>query len=342
MKKPILFTFLLASTMASAQMTSANEPAIGETSTMFLCDSFTVNLDGVTGAAATWDYTSLMGYAGETRVVDVVDPATTTFAASYPTSTKAFQVENALTTYFTSTANDRTSQGFQFYEVSFGDVLATYVNDEQTMVTYPFALGNSVFDSYDGNVDYTYNGFPVTETLIGNAYAWLDGEGTLDLPNGVSVSNVVRYKSIDTAATNVPLIGAAELMRTQYEYYDYADQNLPIFIHTTISIALPGGGAPLAEISMVLSKYQPNYVGISEVNEFTFNVFPNPATNEVRVQGNFPSEATGSIIDQSGRVLKTMNVQNGQAIDIADLAVGVYQFAIEDNGFVTTKTVVKK
>lgn len=323
-------------------MTTGNEPAIGESSTMFLCDSFTVNLDGVTGAAVTWDYTSLMGYAGETKVVDVVDPATTPFAASYPTSTKAFQVENALTTYFTSTATDRTSQGFQFNEATFGDVLATYGNDEQVMVTYPFALGNSVVDTYDGMVDYTYNGFPVSEALVGNAYAWLDGEGTLNLPNGVSLANVVRYKSIDTAATNVPLLGAAELMRVQYEYYDYADQNLPVFIHTTISLALPGGGAPLAQLSMVLSKYEANYVGINEVDEFTFNVFPNPATNEIRVEGEFSAEAKGSIVDQSGRVLKSMNVQNGQTIDIADLAVGVYLLTIQDNGFVTTKTVVKK
>lgn len=341
MKKPILFSLLFVSTMASAQMTDANEPALGETSTMFLCDSFAVNLDAVTGAAVTWDYTTLNGYAGETRVVDVVAPASTPFSASYPTSTKAFQVENALTTYFTSTSTERVSQGFQFNEATFGDVLATYVNDEQTMVTYPFALGNSLTDSYDGDIDYTYNGSQISEALVGNAYAWVDGSGTLDLPNGVSISNVIRYKSIDTAATTVPLLGAANLIRTQYEYYDYASQNLPVFIHTTISLSQPGG-QPLAGLTMVLSKFEGNIVGLNPVNEFTFNVFPNPATDLVRVEGNFTPEAVGSIIDQSGRVLKTMNVQNGQSINIADLAVGSYLFTIEDNGFVTTKTIVKQ
>lgn len=342
MKKPILFTLLLASTMANAQMTTLNEPAIGESTTMFLCDSLTVNLDGVTGAAATWDYSSLLIQTGETRNVGVVDPASTPFAASYPTSTKAFQVENELTTYFTSTASDRTSQGFQFNEPSIGDALATYTINEQTIVTYPFALGNTVVDTYEGGVDYTFNGFPVSESLLGNAYAWLDGEGTMLFPNGVSVPNVVRYKSVDTAATNIPVLGPAELRRTQYEYYDYASQNLPIFIHTTIGLATLGGGAPLVEFSMILSKYEGDYMAINEINGFTFKVFPNPATNEVKVQGSFSSEATGSIIDQSGRVLKTMNVQNGQTIDIADLAVGSYLFTIEDNGFVTTKTIVKK
>jgi hypothetical protein len=342
MKKILLSTFLFASVAVNAQMTSANEPAIGETSNMFLCDSFTVNLDAVSGVGVTWDYTSVVGYPGEIRVVDVVAPASTAYAASYPTSTKAFQVENALTTYFTSSPTERTSQGFQFYEVSFGDVLATYTGDEQTMVTYPFLQGNSISDTYDGMVDYSYNGFPVSEALIGNSYAWIDGSGTLDLPGGVSLSNVIRYKSMDTAATTVPLLGAAELMRTQYEYYDYADQNLPVFIHTTISLALPGGGAPLATITMVLSKYEANYASIDDINEFTFNVFPNPATDMISIKGNFSAEATGSIIDQSGRVLETMNVQNGQSINISDLATGSYFFAIEDNGFITTKTIVKK
>ncbi|MFT6244779.1 MAG: hypothetical protein ACJA0U_001302 [Salibacteraceae bacterium] len=342
MKKILLSIFLFASVGVNAQMTAANEPVIGETSNMFLCDSFTVNLDAVSGVGVTWDYTSVVGYPGEIRVVDVVAPASTAYAASYPTSTKAFQVENALTTYFTSTPTERTSQGFQFYEVSFGDVLATYTGDEQTMVTYPFVQGNSISDTYDGMVDYSYNGFPVSETLIGNAYAWIDGSGTLDLPGGISLSNVIRYKSMDTAATTVPLIGAAELMRTQYEYYDYADQNLPVFIHTTINLALPGGGAPLATITMVLSKYEANYASIDDINELTFNVFPNPASDMISIKGNFSAEATGSIIDQSGRVLETMNVQNGQSINISDLATGSYFFAIEDSGFITTKTIIKK
>ena len=342
MKKILLSTFLFASVSANAQMTSANEPAIGETSTMFLCDSLSDNLNAISGSGVTWDYTGLNGYQGETRVVDVVDPASTPFAASYPASSKAFQVENTLTTYFTSTASERVSQGFQFNEASFGDVLATYTNDEQTMVTYPFALGGLIVDAYDGNVDYTFNGFPVSETLTGTAYLWVDGQGTLDLPNGISLPNVIRYKSIDTAATIVPLLGAAELMKTQYEYYDYTDQNLPIFIHTTISLALPGGGLPLAELSLVLSKYEANYASIDDINKFTFNVFPNPAKDMISVKGNFSAEATGSIIDQSGRVLETINIQSGQSINISDLATGSYFFAIQDSGFITTKTIVKK
>ncbi len=341
MKKVLLSTFLFASLAASAQMTSANEPAIGETSNMFLCDSFAVNLDAITGAGVTWDYTSIVGYPGEIRVVDVVTPASTPFAADYPTSAKAFQVENALTTYFTSTATERVSQGFHFYEAAVGDALATYTGDEQTMVTYPFAEGNSLTDTYSGDVAYTFNGAPINEALTGTAYAWVDGSGTLNLPNGVSLPNVIRYKSIDTAATSVPIFGAAELIKTQYEYYDYADQNLPVFIHVFISLGLVGS-PPITSTSMVLSKYEANYLSIEDINAFTFNVFPNPSSDIVSVKGNFSAEATGSIIDQAGRVLKTMNVQNGQSINISDLATGSYFFAIEDNGFVTTKTIVKK
>jgi hypothetical protein len=343
MKKPLLFTFLLASTMASAQMTSANEPSIGETSTMFLCDSFAVNLDGITGSAVTWDYSSLLGYYGETRTVDVVDPATTAYASDFTSSTKAFQVESALITYFSSTASDRTSQGFMFSEASLGDVVATYDGgaNDQVMVTYPFANGNYLTDTYTGTVDYNYNGFPVNESMNGNAYAWVDGEGTLLLPNSVSVANVIRYKSIDTAFTTAPIIGAVELVRTQYEYYDYASQNLPVFIHTTIAMAQPGG-LPLAEVSMVLSKYEANYLSVDEVNEVEFDVYPNPASNNVVVKGDLSADAVATIIDQSGRIILTTEIVNGQSIDISSLTNGIYMITIQDNGFVSTKSIVKE
>lgn len=342
MKKNLLFAFLLIAGFSGAQtFTQANEPGIGETSTMFLVDSFATNYDAVSGAGVTWDYSDLIGYTGETRDVQCVDASTTADAASFPTSTKAYQVGTSIVTYFNSTAADRTSQGFKFTEPSLGDVVATFDNDEQIMLTYPFSLGNSVVDTYDGNV--TYNiGAPVTEALNGNAYAWFDGEGTMLFPNSVTVNNVMRYKSIDTAYSTAPLIGAVEIIREQYEYYDHATQNLPIFIHATITMQQPGG-APLGVTSLVLSKYATtDFAGIENANSTDFNVYPNPATNEVFVTGDFSSAANGVIYDQSGRAIMNFTPVSGQSINIADLESGIYILSIEQNGVNTTKQIIKK
>jgi hypothetical protein len=342
MKKKLLFAFALMSGIASAQtFTQANEPSIGETSTMFLVDSFATNYDAISGAGVTWDYSSLIGYTGETRDVQVVDATTTADAASYPTSTKAYLVGTSIVTYFNSTASERTSQGFKFTEPSLGDVLATFENDEQIMLTYPFALGNSVSDSYDGSV--TYNvGMPVTEALNGDAYAWFDGEGTMLFPGAVTVNNVMRYKSVDTAYSTAPLIGAVEIIREQYEYYDHASQNLPIFIHATITMQQPGG-APLGVTSMVLSKYPTtDFASITEANSEAFVVYPNPAEDKIHINGNFNTSSNAVIFDQSGRVVLEFTPDSGKAISIAELENGMYTLSIEQDGKLFTKQIIKK
>lgn len=77
MKKPLLFTLLIATTAAQAQMTVSNEPSIGETSTMYVCDASTANLAGVNGTGVTWDYSNLTIDPADTRVVDVADQLST-------------------------------------------------------------------------------------------------------------------------------------------------------------------------------------------------------------------------------------------------------------------------
>lgn len=341
MKKKLLFAFMFASTFTGAQtLTQANEPGIGELSTMFLVDSFANNYDAISGAGVTWDYSDLAGYALQTRDVEVFDATTTADAASYPTSTKAIQVGTSILTYFNSSATDRTSQGFKFNEPTLGDVIVTFENDEQVMISYPFGLGNYLADTYDGSVSYNL-GLPTTEALTGNAYAWQDGNGTMLFPYGVSVSNVLRYKSVDTSWFTAPIVGAVEIIREQYEYYDHATQNLPIFIHATITVQQQGGGAPIGVVSLVLSKYETEeYVGINEVEQ-SFDIYPNPATDYIRIKGNFNNSSVGTIHDQTGRLIKSFDL-NSEFIDVADFVNGLYIITIESNGSVATEQFVKK
>lgn len=342
MKKKLLFISLFASSLVNAQsLTQANEPAIGESASMFLVDSFATNYSGVTGAGVTWDYSNLAGYENETRMIQVVDPSTTPDAASFPSSTKAYDLAGTIVTYYTSSATERTSQGFRFTEPSMGDVVSLYDTDEMIMATYPFANGNSLTDAYSGDVSYNI-GVPTTETLNGNAYAWIDGQGTLDLPLGVSLTDVIRYKSIDTAYSTAPIIGAVEIIREQYEYYKHSVQNLPIFIHASIKIQQPAS-APLGEVSMVLSYYETEeYVGLDEENQATFKVFPNPASEKITIEGNLNNLSVANLLDQSGRIVKTFNPSLNNTLDISDIDAGIYLLSIESNGAIHTEQIIKK
>mgnify|MGYP000585272621 CR=1 FL=1 len=342
MKKKLLFIALVASSMANAQsLTQANEPAIGESASMFLVDSFATNYAGVTGTNVTWDYSNLAGYENETRMIQVVDPATTADAASFPTSTKAYDLAGTIVTYYTSTSGERSSQGFRFTEPTMGDVVSQYDTDELIMVTYPFANGSSLTDAYSGSVSYNI-GLPTTESLSGNAYAWIDGQGTLELPLGVTLTDVIRYKSIDTAYSTAPIIGAVEIIREQYEYYIHSIQNLPVFIHASIKIQQPAA-APLGEVSLVLSYYETEeYVGLEEEDKAQFSVYPNPANDVITIKGDLTNSTSASVIDQSGRVLKTFNPSINNTVNIADLNSGMYILSIESKGTIQTVQIIKK
>lgn len=342
MRKPLLFTFLLAASFSNAQMTQANEPSIGDASTLFIVDSFATNYSGTTGAGVTWDYSTITGYGGTTEDVEMVDPSTDPNSASFAGATKMLSV-GTIKQFYASTAMERTSQGFYYTEASLGDVIVTYDVDPGTLCTYPFAQGGAtVSDPYEGTISFTFNGLPVNETVTGTLTAEIDGEGTLLFPAGNSASNVIRYHSEDNAATTLPIVGAVDIVKSQYEYYDYANSNLPIFIHISISITPQGGGTPITETSFVLSQYDGIFVSVDELEQFDFTVAPNPADDQVKVFGEFDANATAQLLDASGRVIETLNVSNGQSIDLSNLNSGMYMLTINNAGQTTTKTVVKK
>lgn len=344
MKRILLVATLAYSYAGIAQsLTQANEPAIGEAQTMFLCDSFAPTYNGTTGAGVTWDYSTLAKYSGITRSVTIEDATTTPNAASFPTSTKTIKVENSLTTYFNSTSTERVSQGFVFNEPSFGELVAVFDTDEEKLVDYPFSNGSSLSDDYVGTLYFEFNGLPMNPAAAGSCYAWIDGQGTLLLPDGSSVSNAIRYKMIDTSTTNIQLFGDLEIVRTQYEYYDLANANLPVLTLSRLLIQQPGGGLPLADNSIVLSSVLPTAtVGLFTNELISFETYPNPTSGIVTLKGEFDANATASVYDQSGRMLFTQEAINGSTVDLSNYNTGMYLLKVTSNGVSGTKMIVKQ
>lgn len=344
MKRILLVATLATSFTGLAQsLTQANEPAIGETQPMYLCDSFATNYENITGAGVTWDYSTLEKYPNVIRTVTIEDATLTPNASQFPTSTKTIQVENSLTTYFNSTATERVSQGFVFNEPSFGEVVALFDTDEETLVEYPFSNGSSLTDTYAGTLYFEFNGIPQSPAASGIGYAWIDGQGTLELPDGSTVTDAIRYKLIDTSLTNIQLFGDLEIVRVQYEYYDIANANLPVLTHSRLLIQQPGGGLPLADNTIILSAAEPtNSVGLFSNNLIEFETYPNPTSGNVTLKGEFDSDAIAQVFDQSGRLLLTQKAINGSSIDLSNFNTGMYLLKITSNGVSGTKSIVKQ
>lgn len=344
MKKHLLFTALIATSFVNAQtLTQMNEATIGESILMYSCDSIS-DLNAITGSGVTWDYSQLVGLNGSTQLMEVLDATLTANAADFPTSTKAISIQNSITNYFNSTGTERVSQGFVYQEPSIGTVIATYEVDDQVVIQYPFAYGDYFTDLFSGSLDFAFNGIPQNPPCNGNSLAKIDGSGTLLLPNGTSLTNVIRYKIVDTIFTQVNLIGPMDIdfVRNQYEYYDLANSNLPVFVHTNIIIEQVGATTPILSQTIVVSSIQPEFeLGLSSTKASDFSVYPNPSEGIINFKGDFDANASANVFDNSGRLVTTIqSITNGQSADLTFLHKGMYLVVVNNNGTQTTNTIV--
>lgn len=339
MKKTLLFTTLSIAFLGNSQtFTQSNEAAIGS-QTMYVCDSFIDKQVSNTGNGITWDFTDLNAYYGETSDLSIADG---TGNIDFPASTKSVEI-SGIETFYNSTATERVSQGFLYTEPGSGmEFKAIFDTDEAKLMNYPFSMGSTLTDAYSGT--FYYNIFaPASSPLSGEITVTIDGQGTLNLPNGVTLNNVVRVVSADSTSSDVNSpIGTVNVVirRTQYEYYDLASSNLPVLIMATVSIE---SSVLNQEQTVVLYANDPlQYVGLNDNETVNFTIAPNPSTDKITLTGEFANDATGTIVDQNGKVMLTSPIKNGTTLDISTFANGIYFLNINSNGNTTSKTIVKK
>ena len=216
--------------------------------------------------------------------------------------------------------------------------------DDALQYNYPFALGDNLTDAFEGTATFDVGGGPQTAPASGELTASVDGTGTLTLADGVSYSNVTRYKLEDSTTVNVQLLGEFNLIRVQYEYYDLDNSNMPVFVHTYVTFGQ--GGAPLSEFNLVLSAEDPAYIlGVEENNILVdTRVYPYPASEEINVVlPNNVEEASISIVDAVGRAVFTGNIDTmNQKVNVSSLNEGMYFVKITSGDLTATKTVVVK
>lgn len=340
MKKTLLFTTLSIAFLGNSQsLTQANEAAVGETQTMYVCDSFVDRQENVNGNTATWDFTALEAYFGETRTYEIGDATASSFASDFSTSVKTLKV-GAIETFYNSTATERMSQGFVYSEPTIGDVKAIFSN-EAKLTNYPMAYGDNFTDAFDGTLDVPNFG---TSALSGEIKVTIDGLGTLNMPNGVTYTNVIRVKSADSTHSTVTLAPLPPtdiyIKRTQYEYIDINNSSLPKLVITNIQLI---SALFNDEQTLVMTSDDPmQYLSTDKNNTVNFSIAPNPSTDKITLTGEFSDDAIGTIIDQNGKVMLTSSIKNGTTIDISTFANGMYFLNINSNGNTTSKTIVKK
>jgi hypothetical protein len=139
---------------------------------------------------------------------------------------------------------------------------------------------------------------------------------------------IVAGSNGDGGATDDLIVGTAGVSEAQTSYYlDLTDNT---WYYTTST-------------PMVRMNFDP-VLSINEVeNSFGLNVYPNPANEVINVSLSKSTNATISVVDVAGKVVKTSSI-NGltSSINASDLTNGVYYVTITDGTSVATEKVVIK
>lgn len=71
-------------------------------------------------------------------------------------------------------------------------------------------------------------------------------------------------------------------------------------------------------------------------------LYPNPANNELHLEGDFATHDNYIIADLSGRVLQSGVVQSNFVVDVSMLSNGIYFFTlVKENGQIESKRFIK-
>lgn len=350
-KNLLLVAALMIGVGVNAQFDDSNTPQIGTQETLYLLDSNAVDYASETGATAVWDYSATAGYNNTTRAVEMKDVASTSNGSSFTSSDKALVIESLLTGYLTDDASGQKSQGFYMNDATAGEIVAQYDVNEQELYQYPLGLSDNFTDHYEGtfDLDNPSLGIPISGTIAGDVEVSVDGQGDLKLAEN-TYSNVLRYKLVDhfVLSFSLPLVGAKEIIvdRVQYEYYDFTEGELPIFLHSNIAVDPPSGlGLNASDQTVVLSlEDSPTILGLTSNNMEQTLIYPNPANKVLNIQLAPSMESANiTISDALGRQIYTSEIQSAMnTIDVSQFNKGVYFVKIKDGVSSSTKRVIIK
>lgn len=303
--------------VANAQVTltkAFNEPVIGDVSYATEFDSVSV-MPNTIGTNQTWDFSSLVSNTTP-NVLTYTTVASTANGANYPTATFAEDDGGGTVTYYKATATQLELVGVvsPAFDLSFSNTAIAAV--------WPVSYGYSNSDTFSGSA----SSGTMTGNNSGNMNVSATGTGTLMLPDGVVLNNVLQVKTTQTA--NVSLMFGfvtATVVTTLYDYYEPTQKFPALSInYTDIQGALTS--------NFTVIKVNGNYVtGVKDLNNsIGLSVYPNPAKGFVSVAlaNKNNSEVSVEFYNNLGVLVKLENLGSdsniNSKVNIENLASGVY------------------
>lgn len=325
MKKIYFLAFSLTiafSSQAQYTVTAAFNPVPGDMNDYYKIDTTGVSF-GSSGTGQVWNYTTLNVSASPTLVTETYTTVGSTPAgASFPAANLASSsTENPgqFTYYNASTLK---------YDLIGATVTSTnnlvYSNPE-TLYTIPFSYGSSSVDNFSGSV--SIGTFTINRT--GTITTTGDGTGTLNLPGGISYSNVLKIKITQTIVDVYMPAGGQTMVSTNYVWVNAMAKFgiLSVNMNSTTS-----GSVTTKNKEVQIRKSA--FVGLNEqaLSDNNFSVYPNPANSKANIifvaYTNDIYKAI--IVNALGQEVKSINFtninigSNNQTLDLSGLNTGLY------------------
>ena len=142
---------------------------------------------------------------------------------------------------------------------------------------------------------------------------------------------------------SISIINIGTVTQTSYYYYDDTDGRL-VFRSSTNVIDIDAFGTVVNQTEIVYEAIDQSALGTNEQSHIakTMNIFPNPATNSLRVDCSKNIEIHNiKVLDLNGRIFNVAYDTNN-IIDISHLSTGLYLILIHTDTGVLTKKVLKK
>jgi len=142
---------------------------------------------------------------------------------------------------------------------------------------------------------------------------------------GFTVSTYNVYRG--STPNNLQLIGTSSGSNTHYN-----DLTAPSgYLYYQVEVVSPNSCNPAKSYNSSRSNIasnNPNGIANTSIRSNLFSIYPNPANNEIEIsvpQKSFTSAISIEILNTTGQVLKSMNINNNHAkIDISGFASGMY------------------
>jgi hypothetical protein len=271
------FTYLLSTAQTITQ--SFNEPSVGDVDKNYTLDTsaYTTGLpNNISGNNVVWDFTKV---AGAFPIVfdSIIAPSAAPGGSAFPTATYA-QKRGTIVSFFKSVTSPQQTEWLSATSSS-PSLTVTFTNSA-LVATYPISFGYSHTDPVTGTFKYNNT----TGACNGSITVTADGTGTVNFPNGITFTNVIRLKSVEqlTMSTTFPI---GSISQSIYSYY------APGFKYPVISVQYQNYQLLVGTPTITAAAYGNfNYFTVTGINEqfitADLKVFPNPFTDNLNLSAD--------------------------------------------------------